>query len=927
MPGSDRHKHRRHRSSGRRSHHSHHSHHAGMAAGGRLSATSLWLKSVDAGLLIAVLGVPFAFGGRHAIGESLLVLGTFWASLSLACWLLTCDDARWVRTRVGLILLAIPAVGLLQILTLPQSVISSISPAISELLPLRSAGAGSELSGGQWSHLSLTVYESRVGLTLGISYVLLFLVAAQRIRQIEDATRLLRWIGLGGAAMAVFGLAQYVFTNDRYFWVLDHPQGSTLDAAKGGFLNKNHFGQFMALSIGPLVAWLTLSLNDMREIRERKFRRVGSEYESRIHLTLQVALFMSGLAFVMVGVLASRSRGAVVAAAVACGVLFFLLYRKQAITARQFGVLSAAGLTSCAILSLLNTQQLTRLVDRLDFWSDNGRLPIWEANLSVFNEFPILGTGVGSHRYVTPRYLDIPFMEKEYGHAESSYLQILTETGLVGFSLTVLCILVCIWWCLRGLRLSDVRSTPAIALCAVTASLAGSFAHAVSDVVWHVPGCMAATVLLAACACRIYQLQRDQMSADTSRSTRHVPRFVAFGAACGVIALGGWMATIWGPRLSAEPYWWQYRRLALADQTGKGDPAEDGAMVNADAEAAALDQAAHQASQFKRKLVAIREAARRNPDDARFHVRLGIHYASLFHTLQARSDNALPLAQIRDAAINGGFESQQEMREWLETAFPENLPYADAAAAHCLLAVRKNPLEAFGYLYLSELGFLVGAPPGFDQDCIAQALEVRPYNAQLLFAAGREAFLHGDVENWHANWKKAFHRNEFVQSQIIRQLVEYTEAPVDLVVQAFEPDIDALERLAVAAHQAERLDERNKALDLLSGQLVERAQEPENRDRVDDWLKAARAYGQLENSDQVTECLLEAQQAAPSNFVVRLELGAWLVAQGHNVEATEHLEWCLRFQPDNPKVQKLLAAAQRPRRGIRQVSGQSGYQP
>ncbi|MHC4878125.1 MAG: O-antigen ligase family protein [Planctomycetota bacterium] len=922
MPGSHRHRHR-HQSS-RRSRH--HSHGASTDAGVQPAAdASPWLKSIDFGLLLAVLAVPFAFGGRHAIGEALLVLGAVWASLSLACWLLVSSQPSWVRTRVGPLLLAIPAVGLLQIVTLPQSVLETISPAISDLLPLRNSET-TDLLGGEWSHLSLNVYESGVGLTLGVAYVLLFVTAVQRLQHVSDIARAIRWIGLGGAAMAVFGIAQYVFSNGLFYWVLDHPQGSTVDAAKGGFLNKNHFGQFMTLSIGPLVAWLTLSLNELREKQNRRFRRVGREFESRPRLLIQIAIFMAAIAFVMVGVLASRSRGAVVAAASACAVLFVLLYRKQAITARQFGVLSASGVASCLILSLLNSRQLTRLVDRLDFWSDNGRLPIWGANLSVFNEFPVLGTGVGSHRYVAPRYLDIPFMEKEYAHAESSYLQLLTETGLVGFTLAVLCVLVCVFWCFRGLRLSQAQTTTAIALSAVSASLAGSIVHAVSDVVWHVPGCMAATVLLAACACRLYQIERDQHSGPPSRAIVRVPRIVSLGAACGVIVLGCWMASIWAPRLSAEPYWWQYRRLALALQTGKGDPAEDAAALNADAEAVELNRSELRASRFKRKLIAIREASRRNPDDPRFHVRLAIHYASLFHTLQARSDNALPLGQIRDAAVNGGFESHEETRAWLATAFPENLPYADAAAVHCLRAVQQNPLEAFGYLYLAELGFLVGVPAGFEQQCIDQALEIRPYNAQFLFAAGRDAFLQGDVKQWNQHWKKAFHRNEFIQLQIIRQLVEYTEAPVQLVVAAFEPDIDALERLALAAQEAQRIEERDKALDLLSGRLVERAQEPENRDRVDDWLKAAWAYGQLDDPERVTQCLLQAEEAEPSNFVVRLELGAWMLAQGDRAQATEHIQWCLRFQPNNPKVQRLFAALNQPQRSVRHASGQSQYQ-
>jgi tetratricopeptide (TPR) repeat protein len=275
--------------------------------------------------------------------------------------------------------------------------------------------------------------------------------------------------------------------------------------------------------------------------------------------------------------------------------------------------------------------------------------------------------------------------------------------------------------------------------------------------------------------------------------------------------------------------------------------------------------------------------------------------------------------------VNGGFESRQEMREWLQTAFPENLPYADAAAAHCVAAVRSSPLEAFGYLYLADLGFLVGTPAGFEQQCIDQALTVRPYNAQFLFAAGREAFLKGDVDGWYSHWKNAFHRNEFVQNQILRQLVEFTPSPAGLVVQAFEPDIDALERLVLVTQQADRIDERNKTLELLSARLVERAREPENRDRAEDWLKAAWAFGQLDNTDRVTLCLTEAQKAAPSNFVVRLELAAWLTSQGRSAEAEEHLEWCRRFQPENPKVQKLLATTQRRPRSIRQVGGQSGY--
>ena len=52
--------------------------------------------------------------------------------------------------------------------------------------------------------------------------------------------------------------------------------------------------------------------------------------------------------------------------------------------------------------------------------------------------------------------------------------------------------------------------------------------------------------------------------------------------------------------------------------------------------------------------------------------------------------------------------------------------------------------------------------------------------------------------------------------------------------------------------------------------------------------------------------------AAPSNFVVRLEYAVWkLQTENQPQEALEHLEWCRRLRPKNEKVLRLLERAQR----------------
>ena len=56
--------------------------------------------------------------------------------------------------------------------------------------------------------------------------------------------------------MAVFGLVQYFFGNGKFFWFFEPPFANTKDYVTGSFTNRNHFAQFIALGIGPMVWWL-----------------------------------------------------------------------------------------------------------------------------------------------------------------------------------------------------------------------------------------------------------------------------------------------------------------------------------------------------------------------------------------------------------------------------------------------------------------------------------------------------------------------------------------------------------------------------------------------------------------------------------------------------------------------------------------------
>lgn len=861
------------------------------------------LLVIDAGLLLSVFAVPFAFGGRHSIGEFILVCS---AVICTAGWVLhqwTSDDSSWIRTRIEPLLLAILALGLIQIVPLPQSIVTLLSPAMDQVLPLRSPSANDGVFQTPWSTLSMCTHETSTGLAIGVAYVLLFIVTVQRIRAVDDAARLLRMVCVSGVAMTVFAFVQFLFSNGYYFWFIDLPQGVADDRLKGAFLNKNHFAQFVALSIGPLVWWLGVQTDRSSPQKSYGFNRTRKAVLPGVATTL---LLSAGLGAVITAVLISRSRGAFVALSVAGVVLVLTLHAKSLISRKQFSVMATASLMAVLLVGIVGHREISRVSERLHNWDSNGRIQIWNANLDVFREFPLVGAGIGSHSYIHQRHLDLPYSTGRYSHAESGYLQIATETGLPGIALTVICLSVAFFWCIRGIRISQNRAVT-FALCGVTCSLLISCLQSFVDFVWYIPGCMIPLVIQLACACRLYQMEADQRVPSQSNRLSRIPRFsTAFAAIC-LIPLAGWMLSEWTPRLLAEPYWSNYRKITLADRSGKD--IRQNLKAKSDTENARLQQV----------MSDLRQAVKRNPNDSRLHTRLAVQYVRAFHTLQQNSENPLPLSQIRDAAQAGGFESLHEMQEWLVRVFGDNIKYAFAAGKHARRAIELNPLDGKAWLSYSELAFLDGVPQGYDRKCVDQSLRLLPNDALVLYSAGRDARAAGDIEAWVDYWKKAFHRDEGVQSQIVRQLAEWTDKPVEIIVKAFEPDIPALERAEAILGELGQKQNQLKAIEVLAARLIEQAQATDNQNRAADWRRAAFAFVRLGNADQTEACFQRSVQAAPTDFRIHFEFGSWLLEQGRPAAASEHIQWCARVAPNDSRTKTAIAELKRSTRRTRNI--------
>ncbi len=852
---------------------------------------AVFVQATDFGLICALFAVPFCMGGRQPLGQLVLSVSACWAAFAWSIHLSLSPQKSWIWTRAEPLLLAAIGLVLLETVRLPVEMVNLLSPRIAELLPLWNSGSESGVSLGPWTQLSLTPAASRLGLVTFVAYALIFVVTAQRLRRVEDVERLLRWICLAVASMAVFGLVQYVTSNGKFFWIYADPFTTTSQDPKGSFTNRNHFAHFLALGIGPLI-WWTLRIVDGR--RREGQRRFGAMGPGSGRHELAIGLISAALGLVVFVGLLSLSRGGAVAMFVAAFLCIGVLYCKRLVSGRLLAGLTGTGLLACAFLFIYGYESVS---ERLEQWDLSERWSIWEANLRVVSDFPLFGTGVGSHVEAYQSYLDMPSDDKEFTHAENCYLQVASETGLAGLTLTAIGIGMCFFWCIRGVRLTSDKGVTA-AFAAVMAGLAANVVHAMGDFLWYVPGCMVVVTMLAASACRLFQIVRGSGTIPAMPASRPTtPRLVRFAllggwtVPSGLTCLAVWMIQTQLPAVMAEPHWEQYLNLAFAEEESGPEAEED-----------------FNHELLRRKMSALTAAAKANPKNARIQLRTAKGYLTFFKMRQQESKNHMPLMQIRDAAWASKFESTEALQKWLDRAIGENRKYLDAAFKHTRRALRLCPLQGRGYLYLAELDFLDGAGPDTPQEYVRQAQIVRPYSPQVLFAAGREAWLTGKFELAVANWNAAFHRDGTYQRRIIDLLAPHVSAPA--FIKTFEPDPTALRLLALRYKALMNRDDDYKfALSAHAEKLTARAQTLKNREAVRSWLDAQQAFDELGDPDRALRCLQAALDVDPNSFNVHSVLGMWLYRQQRFAEAAEHLTWCSKQRPGDRGLRKLAKKA------------------
>jgi hypothetical protein len=268
-----------------------------------------------------------------------------------------------------------------------------------------------------------------------LAVAVFYLVCWNTYRTRGQAQRAIWTMTLMGTLLAVFGIVQRMMWNGHIYWIGREAPAS----AFGPFVNRAHFAGLMVVIVPVALAFALTSQRPERRRTRRwrvswsdRFREWNSREANVGNLVGFFILVMGGAALV------SGSRGGALAllGALAAMVLGSLAgERSWSGRAARLGVMTLLIVAAGAwISSEVFYGTIERLAEELGRPDESWRVRIWSDALGLWRSAPVVGTGLATFGVAYPRFrtIEAPVI---FTHAESDWVQLLTDTGAVGLGL------------------------------------------------------------------------------------------------------------------------------------------------------------------------------------------------------------------------------------------------------------------------------------------------------------------------------------------------------------------------------------------------------------------------------------------------------------------------------------------------------------
>lgn len=886
----------------------------------RHQASYVLLIVMEAVLLTMVCLSPWAYGAVHPGFEFLAYAGVAVLVVLWGLRMLLEGQLVWKKCPVTLCLAVLFLIGIWQITPLYKSLLDNLSPAAArlyeELLPVQIeqlpfGERKSALTPPAGSTISLYPHATRMRLQRILAVLLVFAVVRHNLSSPGPLRRLAIVVLVDGALLSFFAFLQF-FTSPKDWLYWSFP---SVGRVFGPFIYRNHFAFFINLCIGLGlgVLWSRRSaLGSVRghrsdsDLASNSLREPGQS--SSLHTTPLLDRLRSplrllhdpaslwvcaALALMMSSVVFSLSRGGFLALIGGFSVCLLITMSRSVRFLRLGPVLLSFAL-AIGLLAWFGPGRIEARFATLrgTMSLQESRLPLWSNVLTMARDFPILGTGYGTYQHLDPLYrTDAEFADLTVDHVHNDYLEILVESGMIGFLVSLLAIGLIYRFGYRAIRQDPSNGGLALgALCAFTTLVI----HSIGDFGIHVPAITLLAAVLCAQLCGLGS-SRGVPSEDPTDTHQYVLRWGGLAPATGAVicvALG-WILCSAGWRLHQTE---SLRRAAFraAQQTEPGS--------------------------LERQRDYLEAAVRLAPDDADLRTELAEVYADLwgqeketlimknkawdaarvvltFPSFGPPSGAMQPLLAARSsemmAAVRRDLASTEEQRSTRKYLVP--------AVDHFLMARDRGPLLIGPHLGLALHADKMARadPPGVYR---TRAQRLTPSDPALWYYCGNQELRDGQRNRAWKCWRRCLELSDRFLPTILDHGAKFL-GPDALVREVLPDRPDLLLTAALRLYpRAEMITERSpflqKALLLLNAK-----QTPLTIGELHTKAMVHKSLGQPAEAVAMYQTLLARQ---PLQVAWRYQFAHLLYEEGRLREARAELLTVLAQQPRHGQAFELL---------------------
>jgi len=371
-----------------------------------LDRSCTWATRIS--LLVLVAAAPWPFGS--VTPRPAAALSAALVAVAFALFAISFRSRSFHRTPAWLWLAAALAFVVAQQVPLPAQWTRLLAPAVAAIYaPLRD-----DFGGSGWHALSIEPFRTYFGLLQLIGFAAAFWIASQVFRHSRERRVAAYTFAAVGVALALFAVYQKARFGTVLYGRYPVPSGTPY----GPFVNHNHFAGFVE-ACGLVSLGLAL----------------GTAGRSA-----SLAVLLGGASSIMgISILLSHSRGGLLATGAGLLVLTALSGRRDK-RGHRFTFMAAG---AAGIILFLVIFAPAGLFDRFSTLSDPAadrsvtfRVTLWSDSIDLAAHSPFFGTGLGTYPAIIPSFRTGPD-ETRAEFAESDWLQLLCETGILGVMLAL----------------------------------------------------------------------------------------------------------------------------------------------------------------------------------------------------------------------------------------------------------------------------------------------------------------------------------------------------------------------------------------------------------------------------------------------------------------------------------------------------------